>query len=140
MSRTFAQGRPVSPPLAARSGPSEAHGCRLGELLTMLGQPHTLEILHTFQAAGDTPVRFGELEKRLHLSPRTLSDRLRSLVEAGFLVRNAYREIPPRVEYRGTRKTAQLQEIFLALESWAKANSLTQVPMVASVGRIANRT
>jgi DNA-binding HxlR family transcriptional regulator len=105
----------------------------------MLGQPHTLEILHTFQTAGDAPVRFGELEKRLHLSPRTLSDRLRSLVEAGFLVRNAYREIPPRVEYRGTRKTAELQEIFSALECWAKANSLTQVPMIASVGRIANR-
>ena len=44
--------------------------------------------------------RFSTLERSLAgISPRTLSDRLTSLVEAGIITRTAYPEVPPRVEY-----------------------------------------
>jgi DNA-binding HxlR family transcriptional regulator len=49
--------------------------------------------------------RFCELERSLDgISPRTLSLRLRALEAEGIVVRRTYPEVPPRVEYRLTRK------------------------------------
>src|SRR5437879_1267693 len=43
--------------------------------------------------------RFNQLERSLHgISPKTLSERLRSLEEEGILVRQTFAEVPPRVE------------------------------------------
>ena len=47
--------------------------------------------------------RFGELQRSLPgISPKTLSDRLRRLEEAGIVTRACFAEMPPRVEYRLT--------------------------------------
>ena len=47
--------------------------------------------------------RFGELQRSLPgISPKTLSDRLRRLEEAGIVSRACFAEMPPRVEYRLT--------------------------------------
>src|SRR5215468_11869793 len=47
--------------------------------------------------------RFSELRASLAgISPKTLTDRLRSLEEHGLVERASYAEIPPRVEYRLT--------------------------------------
>jgi len=81
-------------------------------------------------------MRFGELERTLHLAPKTLSQRLRALVEKGFLVRHAYNEIPPRVEYEPTRKVSELTTVFRALDKWARSNTLTAIPVVSTVGRL----
>lgn len=44
--------------------------------------------------------RFSALERSLlGISPKTLSERLKSLEKAGVITRKAYAEIPPRVEY-----------------------------------------
>lgn len=44
--------------------------------------------------------RFSALERSLvGISPKTLSDRLKAMGEAGILTRKAYPEVPPRVEY-----------------------------------------
>ena len=49
--------------------------------------------------------RFGELQRSLGgISPKTLSDRLRRLEEAGIVTRACFAEMPPRVEYRLTDK------------------------------------
>jgi DNA-binding HxlR family transcriptional regulator len=49
--------------------------------------------------------RFGELERSLTgISPRTLSQRLRTLEEEGVIERRQYAEMPPRVDYRLTPK------------------------------------
>jgi DNA-binding HxlR family transcriptional regulator len=126
--------------LASRSesaGPGRSRGgCPVGELLALLGQPHTLEILHAFGSAQGRAMRFGELERTLHLAPKTLSQRLRALVEKGFLVRHAYNEIPPRVEYEPTRKVSELTTVFRALDKWARSNTLTAIPVVSTVGRL----
>src|SRR5438552_13145469 len=43
--------------------------------------------------------RFNQLERSLHgISPKTLSERLRSLEEEGIIVRQTFAEVPPRVE------------------------------------------
>jgi DNA-binding HxlR family transcriptional regulator len=49
--------------------------------------------------------RFSELQRSLAgISPKTLSDRLRRLEDAGVVSRACYAEMPPRVEYGLTAK------------------------------------
>jgi DNA-binding HxlR family transcriptional regulator len=49
--------------------------------------------------------RFNQLERSLHgISPKTLSERLRSLEEEGIILRQTFAEVPPRVEYSLTEK------------------------------------
>lgn len=44
--------------------------------------------------------RFSALERSLvGISPKTLSERLKSLEKAGVITRKSYAEVPPRVEY-----------------------------------------
>lgn len=44
--------------------------------------------------------RFSELQRSLAgISPKTLSDRLRRLEDAGVISRTCFAEVPPRVEY-----------------------------------------
>ena len=53
--------------------------------------------------------RFVELQRSLGgISPKTLSDRLRRLEDAGVITRSCFAEMPPRVEYRLTAKGSAL--------------------------------
>lgn len=85
-----------------------------------------LDILYVFLSDAK-PRRFIELQNELQMSPNTLSDRLRSLVQAGLLTRTAYNEIPPRVEYAVTPKAVEFNAVFQDLAGWAKRNSLAPV-------------
>ena len=102
----------------------------------MLGQPHMLQLLHSFTSKPGIPIRFMDLQSRLEISPKTLSQRLKTLVGAGFLTRKAYNEIPPRVEYEPTAKAGELDELFRVLQDWSNRNSLRAVPMVSTVGAV----
>src|SRR6267143_229511 len=56
--------------------------------------------------------RFNQLERSLHgISPKTLSERLRSLEEEGVIIRQTFAEVPPRVEYSLTAKGHDLVEV-----------------------------
>src|SRR5438034_7894020 len=56
--------------------------------------------------------RFNQLERSLHgISPKTLSERLRSLEEEGVIVRQTFAEVPPRVEYSLTEKGYDLVDV-----------------------------
>lgn len=105
-------------------------GCKIGELFRLLGEPHVLDILHFFLSE-KKPRRFGEVQNELHLSPNTLSNRLRSLVECGLLTRTAYNEIPPRVDYAPTAKAFEFETVFRGLSEWAERNTLEPVKVVA---------
>jgi DNA-binding HxlR family transcriptional regulator len=74
------------------------------------------------------PVRFVELQEALHMSPNTLSARLKALVEAGLVTRTPYSTIPPRVDYEATPKAHGLNRVFKALHEWAKDNTLAPEP------------
>lgn len=105
-----------------------AHGCAIGDLFHILGKAHMLDILYIFLAEEPGPKRFVELQKRLQISPNTLSERLKQLVEAGLLVRTAYHEIPPRVDYEATPKARDLDVVFGSLAAWAKKHDLQPEP------------
>ena len=63
--------------------------------------------------------RFSELERSLAgISPRTLSLRLRALEEEGILDRRVHGEVPPRVEYRLTRKGEDLLPLVQAMREY----------------------
>ena len=64
------------------------------------------------------PRRFTELEASTGISPRVLTDRLRSLVERGIMTRRMYAEIPPRVEYQLTEKGKDILPIIDALRAY----------------------
>lgn len=119
----------------ARSSSPRSEGCPVGALFAMLGQPHMLQVLHLFLDPETRSIRFGALQRQLELSPRTLSNRLKALVESGLLVRHRYSEIPPRVEYEATEKARQLGDLFRTMEAWASHNTLTAVRTVSVVGR-----
>ena len=65
------------------------------------------------------PRRFTELQRSLEgISPRTLSQRLRSLEEEGIVERREYAESPPRVEYELTGKGVDLLPLVEAMRAY----------------------
>lgn len=110
---------------------SQEGGCEIGDLFRLLGKAHTLDILHLLILRA-SPLRFVEIQQQLKLSPNTLSDRLKELVQAGLLSKTSYNEIPPRVDYEVTRKARELEPVFESLIAWAKRNDLTASPQDAA--------
>ncbi|HEY6411780.1 MAG TPA: helix-turn-helix domain-containing protein [Ktedonobacteraceae bacterium] len=90
----------------------------LGRALRLLGDVWTLLIVYTLL---NGTKRFGELVEVLgNVSPKTVSQRLKTLEEMGFVQRQAYLEIPPRVEYRLTEKGLALVDIMEAIKQFAE--------------------
>lgn len=52
------------------------------------------------------------------ISSKTLARRLKELEKDGILERQSYNEIPPRVEYKLTKKGQELVESILNLLQW----------------------
>ena len=52
------------------------------------------------------------------ISPKTLTDRLRELEQEGFLVREQFAKIPPRVEYELTERGRSLGIVFDVMGQW----------------------
>jgi DNA-binding HxlR family transcriptional regulator len=99
-----------------------------------------LRLLSTLIESGPGSLRFTEIQIRLSMSPKTLSLRLRTLVEGGFATRHAFREIPPRVEYQATAKLLQLSSLFDLLREWSEENTMHATPRVSTVGRVPPRS
>ena len=65
--------------------------------------------------------RFNQLERSLHgISPKTLSERLRSLEEEGIIIRQTFAEVPPRVEYSLTEKGSDLVGVIESMRGFGK--------------------
>mgnify|MGYP003414293786 CR=1 FL=1 len=78
------------------------------------------------------PRRFSELEHSCSgISPRTLSDRLRTLEHDGILVRRSF-AAPPRVEYELTAKGAALLPIIAQMRRFGRDWLLQCEPSVAN--------
>lgn len=92
-------------------------------LLNLLGKKHTIAILHQF-AMDDGPLRYSAVEDAIDIAPNTLSTRLTELTDVGLLTREAYDEIPPRVEYRVTDKAEDLAPVFWYLAVWTERHDL----------------
>lgn len=70
----------------------------------------------------DGPRRFTEIRDAMGISPKVLTQTLRALERDGLIVRSAYAEIPPRVEYELTPLGLTLREPLGAIRDWAEAH------------------
>lgn len=67
--------------------------------------------------------RFGELLRRLDgITQSTLTKQLRELEADGFLHREVYQEIPPRVEYTLTPLGESFVPVLYAMMEWSEAH------------------
>lgn len=70
-------------------------------------------------------VRYKEIMEGLTgINSKTLSDRLKELEKYGLIKREAYAEIPPRVEYSLTDVGVELARATLPLMQWANSHNL----------------
>src|SRR2546429_4884307 len=89
----------------------------MGRAMRLIGDMWTLMIVYNLL---NGPRRFGELLEALgSVSPKTVSQRLKMLEEIKFVERQAFAEIPPRVEYRLTEKGLALVDIIKAIRQFA---------------------
>jgi len=91
--------------------------CPYTTLLEVLGKPHTLKIIYVLQEA--SPWRFTQIQKILHMQPKTLTVRLQELESLGLVTRKSYNEIPPRVDYELTQKGKDIRKIFEVFGAWS---------------------
>ena len=90
---------------------------KIRKLITKRG---TMEMLIPL-CCSTKPVRYKEFRRLMKgISSKTLARRLKELEEGGILERQAYNEIPPRVEYRLSSKGQELVESTITLLQWMK--------------------
>ena len=78
--------------------------CPVEKTLTLIGNKWTLLIVRDFLRA-DKPLRYSEIAKSLEkISSRTLSTKLRNMVNYGILEKNIIDDAPIKVEYSLTEK------------------------------------
>lgn len=70
--------------------------------------------------------RFGELKRLIPgITQHMLTTTLRELEKDGLLLREAFPEIPPRVEYSLSERGKDLGAVFKALKNWGQKHSRT---------------
>jgi DNA-binding HxlR family transcriptional regulator len=91
--------------------------CSIARALTIFGDRWTgLIIRECFFGTR----RFDEFERRLSIAPNILSNRLRRLVDAGFLERVQYQDWPTRHEYHLTEQGRDFYHMPVALMAWGR--------------------
>jgi DNA-binding HxlR family transcriptional regulator len=93
--------------------------CAIGGLLELLTRPWTMHILWSLSTNG--PMRFGAVRKSVAgISARVLTERLRTLEEAGFVFRHYQQTIPPAVTYGITDRMKDIEKVLAQLEALAR--------------------
>jgi DNA-binding HxlR family transcriptional regulator len=88
---------------------------KLRNLITKRG---TFEMLIPL-CCSTNPVRYKQFRELMNgISSKTLARRLKELERDGILERYAYNEIPPKVEYKLTKKGQELVESIFNLIHW----------------------
>ena len=90
----------------------------LDDLMAVLGKKWALFIIAVL--GNNTRTRFNDLLRQLRgISPRTLSDRLKELETLRLIERNAFAEIPPRVEYELTEDGKRMRKALIPFLEWS---------------------
>lgn len=94
-------------------------GCPVARTAEIIGNKWTPLVVRDL-ARGQR--RFSELERSLTgISPKTLSERLKRLEEAGVVARACFAEVPPRVEYSLTAKGFALLPVIESMREFGSA-------------------
>ncbi|SRR5258707_10108698 len=98
-------------------------GCPVAAFQKMISGKYKLRIVWDLQ---DGPKRYSEIRTGLlrgasgtaEIAPRVLSRELKALAEQGLIDRKDYGVVPPKVEYRLTRKGKSFVPIIAAIRNW----------------------
>ena len=95
--------------------------CPIRNILARISDKWSILILFTLNQS--ELMRFNALQKNIpDISQKMLTVTLRTLEEDGFLKRQVYAEVPPRVEYSLTDRATSLLPHINSLIMWAKEN------------------
>ena len=95
--------------------------CPIRNLLARVGDKWSLLVLYNLQHR--EPVRFKELQRQIpDISQKSLTQTLRTLEEDGFVSREVFPEVPPRVEYSLTPLALSFLPLVENMINWAKEN------------------
>ena len=96
--------------------------CPLKGIIDLISKKWSLLIINALGNCGK--LRFNKLVETLSgISPKTLSDTLKNLQAEGLIKREAFAEIPPRVEYSLTKDGAELRKSIIPLLEWTANRS-----------------
>lgn len=92
--------------------------CPVATTVQLIGNKWRLLIMRNLLVR---PWRFNELQRNLEgISQKVLTDCLRSMESDGIIVRTAYPEVPPRVEYSLSELGESMRPILSSMEQWGK--------------------
>ena len=95
--------------------------CPIRNVLARVGDKWSLLVLYNLQHM--EPVRFKELQRQIpDISQKSLTQTLRTLEENGFVSREVFPEVPPRVEYSLTARAHSFLPLVENMINWAKEN------------------
>ena len=102
-------------------------GCPVMAFQRMISGKYKVRILWDLK---DGPLRYGEIRTGLlrgtvatpEIAPRVLSRELKALAQTGLISRKDYGVIPPKVEYRLTRRGRTFIPIISAIRKWGAAH------------------
>ncbi len=95
--------------------------CPIRNVLARVGDKWSLLVLYNLQHR--EPVRFKELQRQIpDISQKSLTQTLRTLEEDGFVTREVFPEVPPRVEYSLTSRALSFLPLVENMINWAKEN------------------
>jgi len=78
---------------------------------------------------GTRAIRFGQLDAIIpHISRKVLTEQLKELEEDGLLERLAYKELPPRVEYKLSEKGLAFLPILDSIKEWNLKYEIVSIP------------
>lgn len=74
-------------------------------------------------------MRFNALNTSIQgISQKVLAQQLKDLEQLGLILRTAYPEIPPKVEYSLTAKGASLKPLLTEIMQWTSSNLINKEP------------
>ena len=95
--------------------------CPVRNVLSRVGDKWSMLVLFTLESNNNQ--RFKELQRNIpDISQKMLATTLKMLEADGLILRVAFPEIPPRVEYSLTKKGESLLPLINNLISWASDN------------------
>ena len=95
--------------------------CPIRNVLARVGDKWSLLVMYNLQHK--EPVRFKELQRQIpDISQKSLTQTLRILEEDGFVRREVFPEVPPRVEYSLTPRALSFLPLVENIINWAKEN------------------
>lgn len=95
--------------------------CPIRHVLARISDKWSLLVLYTLEHSG--VARFNVLQRSIpDISQKMLTTTLRTLESDGYIKRQVYAEVPPRVEYSLTPRGASLLPHIDSLIRWAKEN------------------